>query len=182
LLADLGVQSIDDLKLAIETIRSKPDSDGEPDQPKKDSDKLLRSLREERKALQKELEQAKADNARFSSQATRALTADIQSRLLAAGAHGDAVADLVKLVSPHLGWSEDGTEIEVVERDGSGNAMPSWLTIDELIEEQKTKRPWFFSGRIKVGAGSNPGAAQQEPQQEGYDFRRAFDAWTRRRV
>jgi hypothetical protein len=182
MLADLGVQSIDDLKSIIEKTRTVADSDGDADAPKKDHEKLLRSLREERRALQKEIDQIKAESARYQAQASRALTADLQARLLGAGAHADAVGDLVKLLAQNLAWSSDGTELEVVERDASGSVTPSRLTIDEFIDQQKTQKPWFFAGRIKQGAGSNPGAAHQESAPEGYDFRRAYDQWSRRRT
>ena len=178
LIRELGYGSEDDLRTALN-----PPDDADAGEPQGDAEKLLRELKEERRVLRQDLETHKTELSRYQTQAKRALAADVRSQLIEQGAHAEAVKDLAQLLLPRLVWSSDGTEIEVVDRDPDGEARPSRLTLAELIEAQKEKRPWFFIGKVKSGAGSTPSSAttpEAARSGDGYDFHRAFDNYERR--
>jgi len=86
------------------------------------------------------------------------------------------VSDLVALLADRVAWAEDGEGLEVVEQ-GDDGPVPTAMSLSDLIEEQRAKRPWFFAAPAGKGSGSQIRASQAPRGQGGLVTR---DTWQAR--
>jgi len=191
LLAELGFDSVDDLRGTLEQFSGAEQQQVEASQQAHAEQeiaesKALRRIREERSMLARELDSANQRIQRFEHQSKRALQMDVRGRLLKMGVIGDAVEDAVGAVSRNLRWSADGHDIEVFERDGE-EEITSRHSIDDYLGEFRKNKPWFFEAPQKTGSGDTGngrpiGSAQYTAPPGGDDFRTRFRKYAERKM
>lgn len=115
-----------------------------------DERSAIRQLKTDLRARERALDESTSVLARLTAQNERARKSELRSRLAAAGAHPEALADLVDLLHNRVEWSDEGDGLEVVDRDGS-KVIPAGMTLDELISEQRERRAYMFAGQSPRG-------------------------------
>ena len=129
-------------------VEPEPGAEVQPTQPPQDA-AAIRKARLELRARETELRQMSERLTRYEAQSSTALRAELRGQLIAAGAHSEAVGDLVALIAPQVRWAEDGEGLEVLDGD-----EPSLRTLEDLITEQRQARRWFFSPPPQSGSGT----------------------------
>lgn len=153
LLKDLGFGSQGEVLAWVEARReaevaAEAEADGAAAAATTDA-AAIRKARQELRARDGEMRALTERLARYESQSSTALRAELRGQLVAAGAHPQAVSDLVALLAPTVRWAEDGEGLEVLDGD-----EPSLKTLDDLIAEQRATRAWFFAPPPQSGSGS----------------------------
>ena len=177
ILQELGVKSRDELKRKLSTTVQSPASDGQ------DYQVLARELREEAAKWRQRVDELEPQVQRYQAQSARALRSEVKALLLAEGAHEGGADDLVRLWSDRLGWSDDGSTVEVFELAPTGERRPSRLGISELVADAKKSKGYLFAARVASGAGTghqegaSPTAASHG---SGYDLQEAIRRYNKR--
>jgi len=164
LLQTLGVTSAEEVQRILDVHRATEDEAdvASTEAQAADERSAIRTLRSDLRARDRALEETGARLTRISALNERARRTELHNRLVSAGAHPDAVGDLVSLLHSRVEWSDEGDGLEVVDRDGD-TTVPSGMTLDELITEQKDARSYMFVAVSGRGGGGTQVRATAVP-------------------
>lgn len=156
LLGELGLDSVESLRQIIDRHKAAEDDAAKAGADAKAADErsAIRDLQTKLRSAERLQAEAGERMKRLEKQNERARRSELHSRLMQAGAHPDAVADLVALLEPSVDWADDGDGLEVVDRS-NGKVVPAGMTLDELIAEQRDKRSYMFASPARGGSGTS---------------------------
>ena len=179
LLRALGVETVEEVQQILDLHRAaEEERDSAAEQSEaQDYRATIRQIRSESKAITRELEEARTAVQQLREQNDRARRAELRARFLEAGAHPEAVADLVARNADRVEWSDDGDGLEVVERAADGSSLPAGMTLEEMISEQRERRSYAFAAPAARGSGTAvsasaaPRGAAVSPRRETWQDR-----------
>jgi hypothetical protein len=190
LLKELGISD-------LTTLRSKlglQPQQGQPETPPPGQggqwEKLALGLQTEVAERERREATYKAEIERYRAQDARALRAEIVADLIKAGAHPSGAEDLAHQLVPSpdgpavkVVRSTDGSGYVVMERDPSGQYIPSKHPWSKYVEGMAKAKPHFWPTSVAGGSGGNnataPGAGGQ-PGGSGWDFYKNIENLNRR--
>jgi hypothetical protein len=165
LAADLGVESIDELKKSWKAQREAAEQVEQESQVAEA--KALRELRSQASDWQKRFEDRDKRASFLESRANAMLNAEVKSRLAGMGAIPEALDVIATIAAPQLDWAADGEGIEVFVDDDDGR-RPSHESLGDYLERIKTEKPFLFvakpvSGSAPQGSASQSVVPQHQP-------------------